>query len=72
MDENENKDPYQAYLEINEELEKYNKELLTRPMLIAATKMDLNNSKNFKLLKAKLGDKTFMIFQFLITIISIN
>ncbi|MDD4090647.1 MAG: GTPase ObgE [Acholeplasmataceae bacterium] len=58
MDENENKDPYQAYLEINGELEKYNKELLTRPMLIAATKMDLNNSKKqFKLLKAKLGDK---------------
>jgi GTP-binding protein len=46
------RDPYQDYLTINKELESYDMELLERPQIIVANKMDLpeseENLKRFK------------------------
>ena len=50
-------DPYENYLLIKKELEEYNPELITRPEVIVANKMDLPNAnKNLLKLKTKLGD----------------
>src|SRR5690606_22507810 len=38
------KDPYDDFIKINKELESYNLDLLKRPMIIAASKMDLPNA----------------------------
>jgi GTP-binding protein len=43
----ENRDPYQDFLDINEELRKYGFRLLERPMIIAANKMDDEASELF-------------------------
>ncbi|WP_186414753.1 Obg family GTPase CgtA, partial [Oenococcus oeni] len=37
--------PFEAYLQINQELKSYDPRLLDRPMIIVATKMDLPSSK---------------------------
>ncbi len=44
MDKTENETPYENFLKINEELFKYNKSLKDRPMLVCATKMDVEGS----------------------------
>lgn len=57
MDEHDTLDPYQSFLKINEELRNYSEELLKRPMVVLATKMDvLNADKQLKKLKEKLTD----------------
>lgn len=50
------KDPYEDFLKINKELESYNYNLLKRPMIIAASKMDLPNAwENLEKFKEKIG-----------------
>ncbi|NMA05336.1 MAG: GTPase ObgE [Acholeplasmataceae bacterium] len=52
MDPLENEDPVASFHIINEELRKYNEELLKRPMVVVATKMDMPGAdENFKKLK---------------------
>lgn len=58
MDSLEEKDPYQDFLKINKELESYNYDLLKRPMIIAASKMDLPNAwANLEKFKELIGDE---------------
>jgi GTP-binding protein len=45
MAQEEGRDPYTDYLEITEELRKYNLRLLERPIIIVASKMDMPNAK---------------------------
>ena len=53
----DNRDPYLDYLKINKELESYNIDLLSRPQIVIANKMDLPGSKeNLEKLKKKLKD----------------
>lgn len=53
----EQRDPYEDFLKINEELKKYDPALLDRPQIVVATKMDLPDAKeNLEQLKAKLAD----------------
>lgn len=56
----EERDPYDDFLKINAELRKYDPDLLKRPQIVVATKMDLPDSvDNLATLKAKLAqDKT--------------
>lgn len=56
----EERDPYEDFLKINDELQKYDPDLLKRPQIVVATKMDLPDSaENLETLKTKLGqDKT--------------
>lgn len=57
MDKTENEDPYENFLKINDELFKYNKSLEDRPMIVAATKMDVPGSEEqYTLFKEQLGD----------------
>lgn len=42
----EGRDPYDDYITINNELKAFNESLLTKPQIIIANKMDLENSKN--------------------------
>lgn len=52
----EERDPYDDFLKINAELEKYDPDLLKRPQIIVATKMDLPDAaENLAALKAKLA-----------------
>lgn len=51
------KDPYEDFLKINKELETYNLNLLKRPMIIAATKMDLPDAwDNLEIFKEKIAN----------------
>jgi len=51
------RDPYQDYLTIKNELASYNKELLSRPQIIVANKMDQDEAQLFlEEFKEKLGD----------------
>ena len=45
MSEESLRDPYNDYLVINKELEEYNPDLLLRPQIIVASKMDADNAK---------------------------
>lgn len=55
MSGSEGRDPYEDFLTINAELEKFNKELLKRSQVIVANKMDiLGAEENLKNLKKKL------------------
>lgn len=55
----EARDPYDDFLKINAELAKYDPELLNRPQIVVATKMDLPDSADhFEKLKAKLATDT--------------
>ena len=60
----EDRDPYEDYVTINEELNSYNMRFQERPQLIAANKMDLpgaeNNLKKFKE-KLKISHPVFPI-----------
>lgn len=58
----EGREPYEDYLTIRKELEKYSSKLLDKEEIIIANKMDLPSSKeNLKELKKKLDKKIFEI-----------
>ncbi len=62
MSGSEGRDPYEDFLTINAELEKFNKELLKRSQVIVANKMDiLGAEENLKKFKEKVTD--YPIFQ---------
>lgn len=55
----EDRDPYDDFLKINAELKKYDPDLLKRPQIVVATKMDLPDSAaNLATLKQKLAKDT--------------
>lgn len=59
----EGRDPYEDFITINEELEKYNLRLMERPQIIVANKMDMPDAEeNLKQFKEKLDDETALIF----------
>lgn len=54
----EGRDPYLDYVIINKELENFNKDILKKPEIIIANKMDLPSAKeNLEKFKQKIGDK---------------
>ena len=54
----EGRDPYDDYLKIRDELEKFSDKLLNKKEVIIANKMDMPNAKeNLELFKKKIGDK---------------
>ena len=54
----EGRDPYLDYVTINKELENFNKDILKKPEIIIANKMDLPSAKeNLERFKQKIGDK---------------
>lgn len=53
----EGRDPYEDYIKINKELEEFNKNLLKKPQIIIANKMDgANSEENLKEFKKKVKD----------------
>lgn len=57
----EGRDPYQDYLTINQELEKFSKKLIEKPQIIVANKMDMETSQeNLEKFKKKV---TFPIYE---------
>lgn len=63
MSAHDGRDPYQDYLDINEELKKYGMRLIERPMIIAANMMDVDGSELYlDYFKSKLGNKKVEIF----------
>lgn len=53
----EGRDPYEDYIKINKELEDFNKNLLKKPQIIIANKMDgANSEENLKEFKKKVKD----------------
>lgn len=57
MSGSEGRDPYQDYLQINEELKQYRQELEKRPQIVVANKMDLPDAKeNLALFKEQVGE----------------
>lgn len=57
MASTENRDPYQDYITIKNELQKYNPDLLKRPQIILANKMDCEEAQLFlEEFKSKLQD----------------
>lgn len=54
----EGRDPYEDYIKIRAELENFNPDLLKRPEIIVANKMDIDTSEaNLTIFKEKIGDK---------------
>ena len=54
----EGRNPYEDYLKIREELEKFSEKLLNKKEIIIANKMDMPSSKgNLELFKSKIGNK---------------
>ncbi|SDQ46538.1 GTPase ObgE [Virgibacillus salinus] len=54
----EGRDPYDDFVKINQELEEYDKQLMERPQIIAANKMDMPGAEeNLQEFKAKLTDE---------------
>lgn len=54
----EGRDPYDDYLKIRDELEKFSDKLLNKKEIIIANKMDMPNAReNLKLFKEKIGNK---------------
>ena len=63
MSAHDGRDPYQDYLDINEELTNYGMRLMERPMVIAANMMDVDGSELYlEYFKNKLGNKKVEIF----------
>ena len=63
MSAHDGRDPYQDFLDINEELKQYGMRLLERPMVIAANMMDVDGSELYlDYFKSKLGNKKIEIF----------
>ena len=55
-------DPYEDYITINEELRKFDENLLKKPQIIIANKMDTENSKeNLEKFKTKVSKEIFEI-----------
>lgn len=53
----EGRDPYEDYVQINEELKLYNKKLEERPQVVAANKMDIPDAdKNLEAFRKKVGE----------------
>ena len=62
MSGSEGRDPYEDYLLINKELEAFNKNLIEKPMIIIANKMDLpESSRNLEEFKKKVDKEIFEI-----------
>ncbi len=60
----EGRDPYEDYLTINKELQEFNANILKKPQIIIANKMDQDVSKdNLKNFKSKIKDKDIKIFE---------
>ena len=58
----EGRDPYEDYLVINKELEKFSPKLLQKPMIIIANKMDMESSKeNLKEFQKKVNKEIYPI-----------
>jgi len=58
----EGRDPYDDFVQINEELGAYNPELLKRPQIVAANKMDLPDAEeHLALFKEQVGDEVAAI-----------
>lgn len=70
----EGRKPYDDFLKINAELETYDPDLLKRPQIVVASKMDMpeatNNLKEFK--KSLAADKTFKVTPEILEISSIT
>ena len=63
MSAHDGRDPYQDYLDINQELTNYGMRLMERPMVIAANMMDVDGSELYlEYFKNKLGNKKVEIF----------
>lgn len=63
MSAHDGRDPYQDFLDINEELKQYGMRLLERQMIIAANMMDVDGSELYlDYFKSKLGNKKIEIF----------
>ena len=63
MSAHDGRDPYQDYLDINEELKNYGMRLMERPMIVAANMMDIDGSELYlDYFKSKLGNKKVEIF----------
>lgn len=63
MAASEGRDPYDDYLQITSELEKYNMRLLERPTVLVANKMDLDGAtEELAKFKQKLNDNNLIIF----------
>lgn len=63
MSAHDGRDPYQDYLDINEELKNYGMRLMERPMIIAANMMDVDGSELYlEYFKSKLGNRKVEIF----------
>lgn len=63
MSAHDGRDPYQDFLDINEELKNYGMRLMERPMIIAANMMDVDGSELYlDYFKSKLGSKKIEIF----------
>lgn len=62
MSGSENRDPYEDYLVIRNELKEFSDKLINKEEIIIANKMDLENSKeNLKIFKSKVNKKIFEI-----------
>lgn len=60
----EGRDPYEDYVIINKELDDFNKNILKKPQIIIANKMDGANAKeNLVKFKKKLNDPSIKIFE---------
>ncbi len=60
----EGRDPYDDYVVINNELEKFDKKLIKKPQIIVANKMDgVNAKENLEKFKKKLNDNSIKIFE---------
>ncbi len=58
----EGRDPYDDYVTINQELEKFSKDLLKKPQIIIANKMDLENAQeNLKKFRQKVHEPIYEI-----------
>ena len=58
----EGRDPYEDYVTINKELESFNPNILKKPQIIIANKMDMDSSKeNLKKFKQKVDKKIFEV-----------
>ena len=62
MSGSEMRDPYEDFVLINKELEKFNKKLIQKPMIVIANKMDLENAKeNLETFSKKVDCKIFEV-----------
>ena len=62
MSSYEGRDPYEDYITINKELENFNADLIKKPQIIVANKMDMENAKeNLKEFKKKVKEDVYEI-----------